>query len=256
MDGALKAGAVHTLLGGLVRLRQPEQGLRAGLDAVMLAASVPARPGQQVLDAGCGPGGVFLCVLARCPGARVVAVERDPELAALARQNAALNGWADRAEVLEGDIADPALRARLPRCDHAVSNPPYWPGGTPPPARLRAGATHGGDIGLGPWAALLAGVLGRTGRASFVLPAARLEEGISALREAGLGGTEILPLWPRRGRPAKRVLLRARRAPRAPSVILPGLVLHNAQGWTAEAEAVLRGAPLGWLEEAAGGGAP
>ena len=250
MAGELTAGAVHTLLGGQVRLRQPEGGLRAGLDAVMLAASVPARPGQLVLDAGCGPGGVFLCVLARCPGVRAVAVERDPELAALARENAALNGWADRVEVLEGDVADPSLRARLPRCDHAVSNPPYWPGGTEPPRALRAGATHGSGLEI--WAGLLAASLGRGGWASFVLPAARLDSGIAALRGAGLGGVEVMPLWPRTGQPARRVLLRARRAPRAPAAILPGLVLHAAEGWTAAADAVLRGAALPWAAEGAG----
>ncbi|HEY8611083.1 MAG TPA: methyltransferase [Roseomonas sp.] len=251
MADELTAGPIHTLLGGLVRLHQPEQGLRAGLDAVMLAASVEIRPGQVVLDAGSGPGGVFLCVLARCPGARAVAVERDPALAALARENAALNGWSDRVEVVLGDVADPSLRAHLPRCDHAVSNPPYWPGGSAPPEAIRAGATHGGGIGLRPWASLLAAPLARGGRATLVLPAARLDEGIVAFRQAGLGGVQVMPLWPRAGRQAKRVLLRARRAPRAPASILPGLVLHEAGGWTAAADAVLRGAALRWGEDAA-----
>ncbi|MBB5693720.1 tRNA1(Val) (adenine(37)-N6)-methyltransferase [Muricoccus pecuniae] len=246
MGGALRAGPIHTLLGGLVRLRQPEEGLRAGLDAVMLAASVAARPGQVVLDAGSGPGGVFLCVLARCPGVRAVAVERDPGLAELARENAELNGWGERVEVIEGDVADPALRARLPRCDHAVSNPPYWPGGSAPPHALRAGATHGEESGLPPWAGLLAASLARGGRATMVLPATRLDAGMAALRGAGLGNIEIMPLWPRAGRPARRVLIRARRAPRAPTALLPGLVLHGEEGWTTEAELVLRGAALDW----------
>jgi tRNA1(Val) A37 N6-methylase TrmN6 len=246
LNDGLNSGAVHTLLGGRVRLRQPEGGLRAGLDAVMLAASVEARPGQTVLDAGCGPGGVFLSVLARCPGVRAVAVERDSSLAALARENAALNGWADRVEVLEGDVADPALRARLPRCDHAVSNPPYWPAGSAPPEAIRAGATHGGGIGLDPWASFLAASLGRGGWAGLVLPAARLDEGIAALRKARLGGIMLMPLWPRAGRAAKRVLIRARRAPRAPAAILPGLLLHANEGWTDAADSVLRGAALSW----------
>ncbi|WP_338662467.1 methyltransferase [Pararoseomonas sp. SCSIO 73927] len=240
------AGPVHALLGGRVRLQQPAEGLRAGMDAVMLAASVEMRPGGVVLDAGCGPGGVFLCVLARIPGARAVAVERDPVLAALARENAALNGWADRVEVVEADVSDPALRARLPRADAAVSNPPYWPGGSVPPVAIRAGATHAGGVGLRDWAALLGASLARGGRATIVLPAGRLEDGIGALRGAGLGGTEILPLWPRSGDAAGRVLLRARRAPRAPATLLPGLVLHEGAGWTPEAEAVLRGGALGW----------
>lgn len=236
----------HALLGGLVRLRQPRSGLRAGLDAVMLAAAAAPRPGGLVLDLGCGPGGVLLCVLARCPGARGVAVERDPGLAALARENIALNGWSDRAEVILGDVADPRLRARLPRCDHALSNPPWWLGGSPPPAPLRAGATHAGGTGLDAWAAALAAPLARGGRAVLVLPAARLDAALAALRGAGLGGIEVMPLWPRAGRPAGRVLLRARRAPGAPVRLLPGLVLHGNEGWTAEAEAVLRGAPLAW----------
>ncbi|MCR0981215.1 tRNA1(Val) (adenine(37)-N6)-methyltransferase [Roseomonas populi] len=240
------AGPVHTLLGGKVRLRQPAEGLRAGMDAVMLAASVELPPGGVLLDAGCGPGGVFLCVLARLPGVRAIAVERDPVLAALARENAALNGWAARVEVLVGDVADPALRARLPRCDVAVSNPPYWPEGSVPPAALRAGATHAGGVGLGVWGSLIASSLARGGRGTFILPAERLEDGLAALRGAGLGGTEIMPLWPRAGKAAGRVLLRARRAPRAPAVLRPGLVLHAGAGWTPAADAVLRGAPLPW----------
>jgi len=246
MDGGLTAGPVHTLLGGRVRLRQPERGLRAGLDAVMLAASVSIRPGETVLDAGSGPGGVFLCVLARCPGARAVAVERDPALAALARENAALNGWAERVEVIEGDVADPALRERLPRSHHAVSNPPYWPGGSPPPEAIRAGATHAGETLLPAWTRLLAGALGRGGKAILVLPAARLDDGIIALRKAGLGGVEVMPLWPRAGRAARRVLLRARAAPGAPLRLHPGLVLHDDAGWTERADSILQGAPLEW----------
>lgn len=244
--GLSGAGAAQALLGGRVLLRQPAEGLGAGLDAVMLAASVEAPDGGVVLDAGCGAGAVFLCVLARLPEVRAVAVERDPELAALARGNAAMNGWSDRVEVIEGDIAAEELRARLPPCAAAVSNPPYWPGGSRPPARLRAGATHAEDVGLGAWASLLAGALGRGGRASMVLPAARLEEGLAALRRAGLGGTEVMPLWPREGRAAKRVLLRASRTPRAPNRLLPGLVLHGEAGWTPAADAVLRGAALDW----------
>jgi len=246
MDGGLTAGPVHTLLGGRVRLRQPEKGLRAGLDAVMLAASVAARPGEVVLDAGSGPGGVFLCILARCPGVRAVAVERDPALAALARENAVLNGWADRVEVIEGDVADPALRARLPRCHHAVSNPPYWPGGSPPPAAIRAGATHAGDTPLLAWTTLLAGALARAGKVSLVLPAARLDAGIIALRQAGMGGVEVMPFWPRAGKAARRVLLRARPAPGAPLRLYAGLTLHDSTGWTPMADAILNGAPLEW----------
>ncbi len=232
-----------TLLGGRVRLRQPARGLRAGHDAVLLAAAIPAKPGQAVLEAGCGSGAVFLCLLARIPGLRVTAIERDPMLAALARENAALNGWADQVTVLEADIADPTLRPSLPACDHAFANPPYWPAGTPPPESLRANATHATETPLPAWTSLLAHRLTRLGSLTLILPAARLADGIAALTTAHCGSHTLLPLWPRPGQAAKRILLSARHHGRSPARVLPGLALHDGDG---TAEAVLReGAGLG-----------
>lgn len=232
-----------TLLNGRVRLRQPERGLRAGHDAVLLAASIPAKPGQAVLEAGCGTGAVFLCLLARIPGLRVTAIERDPGLAALARENAALNGWADQVTVLEADITDPALRPTLPPIAHAFANPPYWPAGTRPPESIRANATHAEDTPLTAWTTLLAHRLARLGSLTLILPAARLADGIAALTTAHCGSHTLLPLWPRPGQAAKRILLAARHHGRSPARVLPGLALHDGDG---TAEAVLReGAGLG-----------
>ncbi|MBR0658285.1 methyltransferase domain-containing protein [Neoroseomonas oryzicola] len=229
------------LLGGRVRLRQPAQGFRAGLDAVLLAAFVPARPGDRVLEAGCGSGAAFLCLAARVPGLEVTAVEREPAMAALARENAAANGVA--ATVEDGDVADVALARRLGPVEHAFANPPYWPGGTPPPGAIRRAATHEGASGLDAWARFLAAALKDGGTASLVLPAARFDAGVAALRDAGCGATTLLPLAPRAGQAAKRVLIRARRGGRGPATLLPPFVLHEADGrFTAAAESVLRDA--------------
>jgi tRNA1(Val) A37 N6-methylase TrmN6 len=227
------------LLGGRVLLYQPLRGLRAGLDAVLLAAGVPALPGQRVLEAGCGSGAGFLCLAARVPGLSVLAVERDAGLAALARANAAANGLADRVEVIEGDVRDRGLARRLPPCDHAFANPPFWPGGTAPPEALRRAATHE-EASLADWARFLVAPLARRGSLSLILPAARLDAAMAALAAAGCGGTRLLPFWPRAGLPAKRVLLQARRGGRGPARMDPGLVLHDAAGFSAAAEAILR----------------
>ena len=72
---------------------------------------------------------------------------------------------------------------------------------------------------------------------------AELDAAAAAIREAGFGAMELLPLWPRGGIAAKRVLLRARKGARGPAKILPGLVLHEADGrFTEAAEAILRDA--------------
>jgi tRNA1(Val) A37 N6-methylase TrmN6 len=56
------------------------------------------------------------------------------------------------------------------------------------------------------------------------------------------GAIEILPLWPKVGREAKRVIIRARKNRRSPARISAGLVLHNEDGgYTTEAEKILRG---------------
>ncbi|MCX8134674.1 MAG: methyltransferase [Roseococcus sp.] len=225
------------LLGGRVRLAQPREGLRATTDPVLLAAFVPAQPGETVLEMGCGAGPAFLCLAARVPGIAVIAIERETELAALAARNAAANGVA--ADVRAADLRAPGP---LPRCDHAFANPPWWAGGTPPPSARRAAATHEA-LPLAAWVAALAAPLRHLGTLSLVLPAARLADAAAALKAARCGALTLLPLWPRAGLAAKRILLQARRGGRGPDRVLPGLVLHDAQGgYTAEAEAVLRGA--------------
>ena len=237
-----------SLLGGAVRLRQPRAGLRAGLDAVLLAAAIPVRPGQVLLEGGCGAGPVFLSVLARQPDLQVFAVEREASLAALARENAALNGVADRVTVIEGDIADPALLRSLPRLDHACANPPYWPDGSAPPEALRAGATHHGEgPSLGDWARALAKPLAHRGSLTFVLPASRTAEAAAGLRAARCAEVFFHPLWPRAGQAARRLLIQGRRGGRGPDRLLPGLVLHDETGWSPAAAALLEAPrPLPW----------
>ena len=229
------------LLNGRVALRQPRQGFRAGLDAVLLAAFIPAKPGEAVLEAGPGSGAAFLCLAARVPGLAIRAVERESAMAVLAQENAARAGLA--AQIEEGDVADLALARRLGPVAHGFANPPYWPGGTPPPGAIRRAATHEAGPGLSQWVGFLAAAIAPRGSLSLILPAARFDAAAAAMREAGFGAMELLPLWPRAGIAAKRILLRARKGARGPAKILSGLVLHEADGrFTEAAEAILRDA--------------
>jgi tRNA1(Val) A37 N6-methylase TrmN6 len=232
------------LLNGRVALRQPRQGFRAGLDAVLLAAFIPAHPGEAVLEAGSGSGAAFLCLAARVPGLAIRAVEREASMAALARDNAARAGLS--AEIAQGDVADLALARSLGPVAHGFANPPYWPGGTPPPGAIRRAATHEAGAELADWVGFLGAAIAPRGSLSLILPAARFDVAVAAMRATGFGAVELLPLSPRLGVAAKRVLLRARKGARGPAKLWPGFVLHEADGrFTAAAEAILRdAAPL------------
>ncbi|MFC3125764.1 tRNA1(Val) (adenine(37)-N6)-methyltransferase [Pseudoroseomonas globiformis] len=236
-----------TLLQGRVQLLQPSSGLRAGLDAVLLAASIPAQPGETVLEAGCGSGAVFLCLLARIPSLRIVAVERVAALAELARRNAVINGVADRVTVIEGDVTQLDELRHL-AVQHACANPPYWPTGTRPPEALRSQATHTESAGdLKAWATAMARPLAHRASMTFILPTTRYLDGADALRAAHCFGVEVMPLWPRPGSVSKRVLLQARRFSHAPDRVHQGLILHDGSGWSAAAAKLLdRGEALSW----------
>src|SRR5438876_10734157 len=80
------------VLGGRLRLRQPRRGHRVGHDAILLAASCPARAGDDVVDLGAGVGAAGLALATRVEGTSVALVEIDPDLAALAAEDAARNG--------------------------------------------------------------------------------------------------------------------------------------------------------------------
>ena len=222
-------------LGGKIIVTQPEDGFRAGLDAVMLAAAVPAT--ATVLELGAGAGTASLCLAARLTAATIAGIEIDPALVELANRNAAANGMGGRVTFATADIF--ALPQEWKREYEAVlMNPPFHGEGqsSPDPARARALMDHGL---LRDW--LEAG-LKRTvsgGSLTVILRADRLNEALAVLPGAGM---TVLPLWPKPGEAARRVLVQVRKGARAPFRLLPGLILHDASGaYTPEADAILRG---------------
>lgn len=226
------------LLGGRVRYAQPRRGFRSGIEPVLLAAAIPAEPGQRVLEGGCGAGAALLCLAARVSTVQGIGIEQDAALVALARRNAADN---ERSELtfIAGDVAAYGDAGRF---DHAFANPPYHlASGTASPDPSRALAKRGDAALLASWAAALGRALVPRGTLTFILAGAALPAGMAAFAAAGCAASAMLPLWPKAGRAAKLVLLRGVKGGASPFRVLPGLVLHAPDGrFTPAAEAILR----------------
>ncbi|HZH28081.1 MAG TPA: methyltransferase domain-containing protein [Azospirillaceae bacterium] len=237
----------HGLLGGRVRLVQPVGGYRAAIDPVLLAAAVPAGPGMSVLDLGAGAGAASLCLAARIQGVQVTGLELQPELVACAVDGAAQSGLSDRVAFLAGDLARPPRTLARQSFDHVMANPPYLRTGehTPAPNPSKAAANGEGDAGLRAWIDAAVRFLRPRGRLTMIHRADRFDEVVGCL-SGRFGAVSLLPVWPRAGEPAKRVVVSARLGARGPARLLPGLVLHMEDGrFTPAAEAVLRdAAPL------------
>lgn len=231
----------NALLGGRVRLRQPAKGYRAGMDAALLAAAAGPGPGERVIEAGCGAGAVLMQVAARAPGVSLTGVERDPVMAALARENTALNGAG--ATIVTGDVAAGFRALGLEPFDRAVSNPPFFddPGALRAPEPGKHGAWMADD-GLAAWTRFLLKAVREGGRIVVIHRADRLADLLALLGETA-GSFSVRPVHPYADEPAKRVLVQAIKTGRAPLRLLPPLVLHDRSGGkhTAEAEAILRG---------------
>ena len=233
-------------LGGRLRLLQPARGgVRSGSDAVLLAAAVPARPGETALELGCAAGAASLCLLRRVAGVQAAGLEIQPALAQLARDNAGRNGLAF--EVFEGDVAAPPTALRRREFDHVLMNPPFFEPSrsSEAPSESRRTARAEGAASLDAWLGCALARLRPGGCLTLIHRAERLAA-LLALLAGRAGAIVVFPLWPAQGEPAKRVILRAVKGAGAPLVLAPGLALHDGDGrYGPAAEAALRdGAPL------------
>lgn len=241
------ATTADSLLGGRVVFYQPAEGYRAAIDPVLLAAAAPAGAGDHVLELGAGAGAAALCLARRVAGCRVTGLEIDPALVSLARTNAAENGMGDRVAFAVGNVAVPPKELRAGGFDAVMLNPPYHAegSGTPSPDAAKRRANEETEADLRLWLETALEMVRPKGSIVLVHRADRLDE-ILARLHGRAGEISLLPLWPKAGKQAKRVVVRARKGIRTGSTLLPGLVLHTADGsYTEAAQAVLRdGAPL------------
>lgn len=232
-------------LGGRLTIAQPAEGFRAGLDSVLLGAAVGHGAGE-LLDLGAGVGTAALVALTGHPALGATLVESDPDTAALAAGNVTANGFAARASVLVLDVtssgrARAATGLKSDRYATVIANPPFFEAGTAPSAR-RAAARHMSPEALDAWVKTAATHAAPDGEIIFIHVAGRLASLLHSF-EARFGAITILPLLPRDGEAAHRILIRGIKGSRAPLTLLASRALHTPSGRTfrPEFEAIFRG---------------
>jgi tRNA1(Val) A37 N6-methylase TrmN6 len=250
MGAAADPTSEDALLGGKLTLRQPLRGHRFGHDAVLLAAATPAKKGEHAIEFGAGVGAAGLALACRVEGLAVTLVELDPSLAALARENAARNALAERVRVVCLDVAASVAQfadAGLApdSADHVLMNPPFNAPHNPSPDQARRLAHAASSGTMARWIDTAARLLRPQGALTLIWRADGLADVLAALA-SGFGAITIVPVYPKPGAAAIRVLVSAAKTSNAPLSLLPGLVLAGSDNKpSAQANAILRdGAPL------------
>ncbi len=241
------------LFGGSLVLFQPLRGAgyRTNVDALLLAwfAATPMpvsprphavapevpRPAAVAFDLGAGVGAVGLALLRFGAAQRVVLVEIDEQPAAMARRNLDVNGWADRGEVVRGDVRDVA-KSRRGEAALVVCNPPYTaPGRGRVPlaeARARCGELEG-------FVHAARQVAGKRARVCFVYRAQELGVLLATLADEGLHAKRMRFVHGTPEAPARIVLVEAQAGRPGGLFVMPPLVERSAQGYTPEMESLL-----------------
>lgn len=226
MTEILQNITLDLFLGGKLRIFQPSSGYRSGIDPVLLAASLPVKEGERVLELGCGVGVASLCLMRRVGGVNVSAIELKPYLADLARRNGRENNFS--LEVFSGDISNMPHDLTAQSFDHVMANPPYFD-------RSRGSRSEDHDrehargeyTPLSVWVDTAARRVKPKGYVHFIFPTERLADLLAALPNH-VGSVQVTPLVPRQGRGSDLMILQARHSGRAPFKLLPQIVLHQA----------------------------
>lgn len=235
------SGTLDNFLDGRIKLIQPSSGYRAGIDPLFLSASLHPKAEEKVLDVGCGVGTASIALACRYPYAKITGIEIQENLVDLALRNVQTNCFTDQVEIVRGDLLCPPPLLKTHTFDQVMTNPPYYEDRRTQPSPI-PGKTQANTetVDLGKWIKFCLKMLKPKGIFTMIHRAERLSEILSHL-DSRAGDLVVYPLWPRLNKPARRIIIQARKNVGGELRLAHGIVLHGgANKYTPEAEAILR----------------
>ncbi|CAI3924960.1 tRNA1(Val) A37 N6-methylase TrmN6 (TrmN6) [Commensalibacter communis] len=236
-----------TLLGGKIFYRQYQEGYRTALEPILMAASIPAKPGQTIIEGGCGAGAGLMCLNYRVPNITGIGFEQNPKMLTLANENFQLNHM-NSLKVVE--VTLPKLPKRpfdflskgQEHVDHVFANPPWHAHNSfPSPNPQKDLAKRLPKDCLAEWIYALSRPLRQGGTLTLALSASLYVEASAIMNQYKLGSIVLFPLWPKLNRSSRIILLQGRMGSTGGSQISPGMILHNENGdFTTQANHILR----------------
>lgn len=229
------------ILGKRLKLAHLPNGFITSMDSVLLAAACPAQSNDKVLDMGCGVGGAGFCLMARQPNIHLTGVDIQEEQIKLAELNADANGYKDTTNFETINVKDLSHEKTY---HHIITNPPYLKkdehlrSAHDEKAKAMGFDDDGGT--LGEWIGKAHFCLKSKGTLTLIHRADCMDDIIRIIGKR-FGAIEVIPLWPKTGVNAKRVIIRAIKDRRSPATLHYGLTLHDQDGqYTMAADKILK----------------
>jgi len=226
--------AVDDLLFGELKLIQKKSGYRYSADALLIAEfALPlVKPGNKVMDIGCGSGVMSLILARRSKAGQILGVEIQKPLAGMAERNVALNRLGAKIKIIETDAKKLPELFKPRSFDVVVSNPPFIKTGAGflSKSRERSIARNELKISMTELIDVCGYLLKPKGRLALIYPFARLLELAEVLENSGLHPARLRLVFHKKEDPLPILFCMEIQKVKTPLVLDPPCYIENERG--------------------------